>query len=107
MAKKDDSVQAELAQLRAQLEAAKSSGQANTGSDTPKSPDEGAAASASASGAGIRSEAEAAGREVAADLSAQFKEFTDGLNRELKDANPITLLAVFAVGIFIGRLMPR
>jgi hypothetical protein len=43
----------------------------------------------------------------AGDLSAQFQELTDALSKELKETNPITLLAVFALGIFMGRLLPR
>lgn len=41
------------------------------------------------------------------DLSKQFQELMEQLDQDLKESNPTTLLAVFALGILIGRLLPR
>ena len=41
------------------------------------------------------------------DLNSQLEELVEVLEQELKDTNPITLLIVFALGILIGRLLPR
>ena len=46
-------------------------------------------------------------KEMPFDLSAQVKELMDTLDKELKDTNPVILLGVFALGVFIGRLLPR
>jgi hypothetical protein len=43
----------------------------------------------------------------AGDLPGQFQELMDALSKELNETNPITLLAVFALGIFMGRPWPR
>jgi len=44
---------------------------------------------------------------VAGDLSSQLKELLEGFDEELKDTKPTTLLAVFASGIVIGRLLAK
>jgi hypothetical protein len=31
----------------------------------------------------------------------------DALDKELKDTNPLILLGVFALGLFVGRLLPK
>ena len=41
------------------------------------------------------------------DLNSQLTELVEVLEQELKDTNPMTLLIVFALGILIGRLLPR
>jgi uncharacterized membrane protein YraQ (UPF0718 family) len=46
-------------------------------------------------------------KEIALDLSAQVKELMETLDKELKDTNPVILLGVFALGLFVGRLLPR
>jgi hypothetical protein len=46
-------------------------------------------------------------KEMALDLSAQLKEMVDALDKELKDTNPLILLGVFALGLFVGRLLPK
>jgi superfamily II helicase len=51
-------------------------------------------------------EAESAKLEEA-DLSSQFKELIDTIDEELKEASPVTVLAVFALGVLVGRLLPR
>lgn len=42
-----------------------------------------------------------------AEPSAQLKELLDALDLELKKTNPIILLGVFALGVFVGRILPR
>ncbi len=37
----------------------------------------------------------------------QLQELVDALEDELKETNPLTILVVFAIGILIGRLLPR
>jgi len=44
---------------------------------------------------------------IGSDLMGQLKELLDDLDEELKEVNPTTLLAVFALGIVMGRLLPR
>ena len=41
------------------------------------------------------------------DLEKQVQEFVDALDAEIKGTNPMTVLVVFALGILIGRLLPR
>ncbi len=41
------------------------------------------------------------------DLEHQFQELIETIDTELKEASPVTVLAVFAVGILVGRLLPR
>jgi hypothetical protein len=41
------------------------------------------------------------------DLNSQLTDLVEVLEQELKDTNPMTLLIVFALGILIGRLLPR
>ena len=41
------------------------------------------------------------------DLSSQFQELIDTIDQELKEASPVTVLVVFALGVLVGRLLPR
>ena len=41
------------------------------------------------------------------DLSDQFQELIDILDQEIKDINPTTMLVVFALGVLVGRLLPK
>jgi len=43
----------------------------------------------------------------AADLTSQFQELIDTIDEELKEASPVTVLVVFALGVLVGRLLPR
>lgn len=43
----------------------------------------------------------------AADLTSQFQELIDTIDEELKAASPVTVLVVFALGVLVGRLLPR
>jgi len=41
------------------------------------------------------------------DLTSQFQELFEIVDEELKAANPVTVLVVFALGVLVGRLLPR
>jgi len=41
------------------------------------------------------------------DIEKQIQEFIDALEVEIKDTNPMTVLVIFALGVLIGRLLPR
>ncbi len=41
------------------------------------------------------------------DLSSQVQELIDTIDQELKEASPVTVLVVFALGVLVGRLLPR
>jgi hypothetical protein len=101
---KTDSVKAELDDLRAQLEAARSSGPvSNTPGGAPSDEKE----SGSTSGTSDQAAGTEQGLASSGDLQAQVQELIDAFGRELKETNPITLLAVFALGVLTGRLLPR
>ncbi len=40
-------------------------------------------------------------------LSSQLEELIDALGEDIKEAKPATLLVVFALGVLLGRLLPR
>lgn len=41
------------------------------------------------------------------DAEAQIQEFITALDEEIKDTNPMTMLVVFALGVLIGKLLPK
>lgn len=41
------------------------------------------------------------------DAEAQIQELITALEEEIKDTNPMTMLVVFALGVLIGRLLPK
>lgn len=41
------------------------------------------------------------------DVSSHLQELIETLEEEIKDNNPLTMLVIFALGILIGRLLPR
>ena len=87
-----DGIEAELEQLRAQLEALQ---RAEAGREQE-------AGDGEAQGGGQVTESEEGN-----ELLAHFRELLDSLDEELKESNPTTLLAVFTLGILVGRLLPR
>lgn len=96
-AEKSDPMQAELTSLRAQLDALKASREA-----------EAKAASAPLATKDAKHAAELDKvKTVAGDLSSQLKDLLEGFDEELKDTKPTTLLAVFASGIVVGRLLAK
>lgn len=99
-----DQIKQELEELRAQLE------ELRRERENQQAPGEGAAMDAGPkeedSLAGETPE-EAIEEAIGPDLMNQFKGLLDNLDEELKEVNPTTLLAVFALGIIVGRLLPR
>ena len=47
------------------------------------------------------------GEYTAADLAMELQDLVEAIDKELKDTNPVTLLVVFALGAFVGRMLPR
>lgn len=41
------------------------------------------------------------------DITSLFQELAETVDSELKDASPVTVLVVFALGVLVGRLLPR
>ena len=48
-----------------------------------------------------------ANEENESDFSSHIQELVDALEQELKETNPMTVLVIFALGILIGRILPR
>ena len=42
--------------------------------------------------------------ELSDELTTQFRELLDSIDKDIKDAKPTTLLIVFALGVLVGRL---
>jgi len=99
-----DQIKQELEELRAQLD------ELRRERENQQAPGEGAATDAGTakeSSAPDGSPDEAIEAVIGPDLMDQFKGLLDNLDEELKEVNPTTLLAVFALGIVVGRLLPR
>lgn len=94
----DDKIKNQLAELQAQLEAMQANRREKTERESTAEP------KVDASEQPQESEAEAA---TVSDLSIHIQELIAGLNKELKEANPTILLAVFALGIVVGRLLSK
>lgn len=99
----NDTIQRELAELRAQLEALKAA------RDTEAAPTPTEAAEGEEPEEELTAEAgrSTGGEPETSDLTTQFQELIDSLDKNLQDTNPTTLLAVFALGVLVGRLLPR
>ncbi|MFT5730703.1 MAG: hypothetical protein ACI8PB_004891 [Desulforhopalus sp.] len=41
------------------------------------------------------------------DVEDQVQEFITALEEEINDTNPMTMLVVFALGVLVGRLLPK
>jgi len=104
-----DETASELAKLRAELAALKETQQAAPAPSPPSAataPDASASASASASAARDEVSAEineAIGEE--GEVKSQLHELAELLENEIRDLPTITCLAVFSVGILMGRLL--
>jgi ElaB/YqjD/DUF883 family membrane-anchored ribosome-binding protein len=96
----NDSIKQELDDLRAQF-------------DELKAQRDAAAAKAKAEEASADQEAEPIPEQLQdeivdeGDLAEQFQELITSLDKELKDTNPTTLIAVFALGVLIGKFLSR
>ncbi len=104
----NDEMKSEIEELRAQVaeltaeRKAKEKQQASSSQESEKE----SVAQGTASGEPGSGDVDAAKSEVA-DLSSQFQELIDTIDQELKDASPVTVLVVFALGVLVGRLLPR
>jgi hypothetical protein len=95
-----DSIRAELAELRTQFDAlrereAAKVAEAETLTTEPVNRGDG------------RFDEPEKGDPVAESPASRVHQIINGLDRELAETKPTRLLAVFAVGIIIGRLLPR
>lgn len=99
---RNDSIQVELDELREQLEALK----ANVDAEKETSNEDKTAAEASADD-DTEFDVKDTIKEVMDDLPSHFIELIESLDESLKDESTTKLLAVFAAGILVGRLLPR
>ena len=90
---KDQDIRRELEELKEQLEAMQAE-------------EEKVAAKAGA-GESEAAEQVADEQEEGVDIAAHVKGLLEALEEELEESNPKTLLAVFALGVLIGRLLAR
>ena len=103
----NDEMKNEIEELRAQVaeltaeRKAKEKEQVSTEQSEKESVAQGTAPSESGAS---ETEAEKSGE---VDLSSQFQELIDTIDQELKEASPVTVLVVFALGVLVGRLLPR
>jgi ElaB/YqjD/DUF883 family membrane-anchored ribosome-binding protein len=90
-------IESEMAELREQLEMLRRAQAEETPSPEPSAEAE------------AELDLAAADAQVLEDagLSDQLQELMGRIDQELKESNPKALLAVFALGILIGRLLPR
>lgn len=106
MAKNDD-IRKEMEQLRHQLDALKQA-QQESDNDTAEQDN-----NASAEVLDISSKTTSSTASVDTestdelDLSSQFQELMEALNKEIKDTDPTTMLVVFSLGVLVGRLLPK
>jgi len=96
-----DQIREELDELRAQLEQLRQ--------ERESQPEDAGPAGQEGETAGEQGPEPAGDQEPDLDLGLmnQFRDLLDDLDEELKEVNPTTLLAVFALGIVVGRLLPR
>jgi len=92
-------IESELADLREQLEMLRQARQAET---SPSRPSVDEAAEPDAAVVDLDEDGLKGG-----ELADQLQELVAQIEQELKESNPKALLAVFALGILIGRLLPR
>lgn len=98
-----DALRAQVAQLEAERKAREKQ-RAEAGSGQAKETEPATQPSDAAAPAG--NEAEHTATEET-DLTSMFQELVETVDSELKEANPLTVLVVFALGVLVGRLLPR
>ena len=109
MAKKDE-MGKEIEELRKQVaeltaeRKAREKEQAQASSS--QAPSKESAKKDSATTESTKAEAESTEQETM-NISSQFQELIDTIDQELKEASPVTVLVVFALGVLVGRLLPR
>jgi ElaB/YqjD/DUF883 family membrane-anchored ribosome-binding protein len=99
---KDDAIQAELDELREQLESLKTNAEAEKKTTAKKK-------SSTDSSANDNPESldKDSIQDVIDDIPSHFRDLIENLDESLKDESTTKLLAVFAAGILVGRLLPR
>jgi chromosome segregation ATPase len=106
----DDYTRNEIEELRAQLAELKAERKAGEKDQAPAGSDQ---ASTSEPVSEVNEANEVIGAEGESlkpeetDLTSQFRELFDLIDEELKATNPLTVLVVFALGVLVGRLLPR
>ena len=106
----DDYMQNEIEELRAQVAELTAERKAREKERAQAGTSQSPASESAALVTGTTESTEAAAGSVqpeAADLTSQFKELIETIDEELKEASPVTVLVVFAVGVVVGRLLPR
>ncbi len=106
----DDYMQNEIEELRAQVaeltaeRTAREKEEAQAGNSQPPTGE----SAAQVSGSTESTEAVAGSVQPEdADLTSQLQELIETIDEELKATSPMTVLVVFALGVVVGRLLPR
>jgi hypothetical protein len=97
----NDDTTSELEKLRAELAALKQA----QGASPASSPQQAASASAPASAGQAESSVASVLQEAEDEVKGQFDELATLLEHEIRDLPAITCLAVFSIGILMGRLL--
>ena len=95
----DDSIRRELEELRAQLDALKATQEVDPEPGDSK-------VGHSPGGDAIDTGSDEASA-AAANIASHVHEFVEDLEQDLKGTKRTTLLLVFALGVIVGRLIPR
>ncbi|MEA3292041.1 MAG: hypothetical protein U9Q71_07055 [Pseudomonadota bacterium] len=95
-----DDIRKELEELRAQLAALQAERESQVPAVDEALPEAGDASEPDEPAEGLA-------HELGADVAAQIQELMEVLDKEIKEANPTTMLVVFALGVLVGRLLPR
>ena len=99
----NDDLQQEIELLRKQLNAMKTESEAKSDGGPIELESDDQAPEIEASPSAIEETVET-GNGGEPDLGMQFKKLLDSLDADIKDTKPTTLLAVFALGVLVGRL---
>ncbi|MEA3412333.1 MAG: hypothetical protein U9R74_12445 [Pseudomonadota bacterium] len=100
-----DDIRKELEEIRAQLDALQAS--RNTPDDAHRDAGRINPEASSATGSDVVEPENTVAADDGYDIAGQFQELVEVLDREIKESNPTTLLVVFALGVLVGRLLPR
>lgn len=96
----------ELSELRAQIEELRLAGKPEQKDQQPQSDEPSEQSTISDSDTASIQRA-LAGKMGIGDAEAQIQEFMTALEEDIKDTKPMTMLVVFALGVLIGRLLPK
>lgn len=108
---KDKDIQAELESLQAQVAELNKSRQKDTPSVSKaekKSATEDTGVTAKEVDSQFDADKDTAqSEEQSEDLISQFQELLNALDEDIKQTKPATLLVIFALGVLVGRMLPR